>query len=67
MIDIFWWWSFAVYYKLRELYHDMPGPAPVKIILVIAAIAEPGPFAELSLATLLFASRRIRKWRKRSK
>lgn len=34
---------------VRALWDGLPGPAWVKVILIAAAIVEPGPFGEMAL------------------
>jgi hypothetical protein len=47
------WDSWPVYlarFYTKETWDGVPGPTPVKVVLTIAAIAEPGPFGEMALA-----------------
>ena len=56
------WWAFVLRYEARETWRSLPGPWPVKIILAVVVVAEPGPFGEMLLAALVayFRKRRAR-------
>lgn len=59
------WHSWPVYlarYYAKQTWRDMPGPAPVKIALVVACLLIPGPQDELLLIAF---TRACRAWRKR--
>lgn len=47
---------------MRQTWDDMPGPAPVKLALVIICLAIPGPQDEILLIAF---TRACRAWRKR--
>jgi hypothetical protein len=38
-----WAWFLARFYAAR-LWRDLPGPWPVKVVLIVACVAIPGPF-----------------------
>jgi hypothetical protein len=44
------WYLFVIMWTVRQAYRRQPGPWPVKlglVILLLAAIAEPGPVGEI--------------------
>jgi hypothetical protein len=54
------WWVFLAGYYAKQLWHDLPGPWWVKIILVIICIAIPGPADEMILVALPGLCRKVR-------
>lgn len=56
------WWAYVVWYNLCEMWRDLPGPWYVKLVLIIAVLAIPGPQDELALIAVV---RLCRVWRKR--
>lgn len=56
------WWAYVVWCTLREMWDDLPGPWWVKLPLIVAVLAIPGPQDELAL---LLVVRLCRAWRKR--
>lgn len=39
--------------KIMALWAGLPGPWPVKVVLVALAVAEPGPFGEMALGAFV--------------
>lgn len=58
------WPAYVARYYVRRLWDDLPGPAWVKVLLIIACLACPGPLDEIALVAL---PRACREWRKRRK
>jgi len=56
------WPVFLARYYLRQMWDDMPGPWPVKLLLVTVCLAIPGPQDELALIAF---TRLCRAWRAR--
>lgn len=56
------WPVFLARYYVKQTYNDLPGPAPVKVALVVACLLIPGPLDELALIAL---PRACRAWRAR--
>jgi hypothetical protein len=56
-----WAWFLVRFYAVR-LWRDLPGPWPVKVVLIVACVAIPGPFDEVALVAL---PRVCRAWRNR--
>jgi len=59
--DIAYFWFWAVFYALKSVWDDLPGPLPVKVLLIIACTLVPGPWDEIVLLAMIAVIRRIRK------
>lgn len=50
MIDLVYFWAYAVWhFVVKQTWKDLPGPAPVKVALLLICLAIPGPQDELLL------------------
>lgn len=58
MSDVIGWWAYVVRYEAREAWRALPGPWPVKVLLIVACQAIPGPLDEIALVALSAAWRR---------
>jgi hypothetical protein len=56
------WPVYLVRFYVRQTWDDLPGPAPVKLALVVVCVAIPGPQDELALIAF---TRLCRLWRAR--
>lgn len=56
--DVAGWWAYVVRCEARELWRSLPGPWPVKAVLIIACLAIPGPLDEIALVAVAGALRR---------
>jgi hypothetical protein len=56
------WWSYVVWFYAMQLWRSLPGPWPVKVLLLVATQAIPGPLDEIALLAVTGA---FRKWRAR--
>lgn len=56
------WYAYAVWCAMLQTWRDMPGPWWVKVVLVAACLAIPGPQDEIALILL---TRVFRAWRAR--
>ena len=66
MRDLAAWWVFVLRYEARELWRALPGPWWVKVLLIVATQAIPGPQDELVLLAVVAWCRR-RKARKHTR
>ena len=57
--DLAGWWLYVARVTAAESWRSLPGPWPVKALLVVACAAIPGPFDEVALVAITAA------WRKR--
>lgn len=57
------WWAYVLRYEARQMWRALPGPWPVKVLLVIACQAIPGPLDEIALLTVVAAIRKRRAMR----
>lgn len=55
------WWGYVARYEARRLWESMPGPWPVRVLLIVACAAVPGPADELALAAIVAACRARRR------
>lgn len=55
------WYSYVLAYYARQLWRMLPGPLPVKILLIVVCLAIPGPLDELALIAFPAIMHRIRK------
>lgn len=51
------WWAFLARYYARQLWDSLPGPWPVRVLLIGACLAIPGPADEIALAAVVAACR----------
>lgn len=58
VIGVIGWWAYVVRYEAREMWRALPGPWPVKVLLIIACQAIPGPFDEVAVIAIAAARRR---------
>jgi hypothetical protein len=54
------WWAYVLRYEARELWRALPGPWWVKVLLLIATQAIPGPQDEIALLLIMAALRKRR-------
>ena len=54
------WWAYVVRYEARETWRAMPGPWPVKVLLLAVLLAVPGQLDELVFLAALSAFRKRR-------
>jgi hypothetical protein len=59
--DVTRWYAYVLWFFALRLWHDLPGPTPVKIALIAVCFAIPGPLDEIALIALPAAARKIRK------
>lgn len=52
------WWAYVIRYEAREMWRALPGPWPVKVLLVVACQAIPGPLDEIALLAAVAAFRK---------
>ena len=57
------WPVFLARYYVRRTWDDLPGPWPVKALLIVACAAIPGPADEIALVAI---TRACRAWRART-
>ena len=57
------WPVFLARYYIRRTWDDLPGPWPVKALLIVACAAIPGPADEIALVAI---TRACRAWRART-
>jgi hypothetical protein len=60
MADLAGFWLYAVRTEIRSMWDSLPGPWPVKLALVVACQAIPGPLDEIALVAVVAAWRRYR-------
>lgn len=54
------WPVFLLRFYARQAWRDLPGPAPVKVLLILVCLAIPGQLDEIALIAL---TRACRRWR----
>ena len=52
------WWAYVVRFYARRLWDAVPGPWPVKILLIAVCQLIPGAFDEIALVLITAAWRR---------
>lgn len=57
LVSLARWWAFLAGRYARQLWDSLPGPWPVRVALVAACLAIPGPADELALAAIVAACR----------
>ena len=60
MTEVVSWWAYVIRYEAREMWRALPGPWPVKVLLVVACQAIPGPLDEIALLAVVAAVRKRR-------
>lgn len=53
LVSLARWWAYLAGRYARQLWDSLPGPWPVRVALVAACLAIPGPADELALAALV--------------
>jgi hypothetical protein len=56
--DVAGWWWYVAKATARGLWDGLPGPWPVKVLLVVACTAIPGALDEIALLALVAWARR---------
>lgn len=51
------WWAFLARHYARGLWDSLPGPWPVRLVLIAVCLAIPGPQDEILLAVIVAACR----------
>lgn len=51
------WWAWLAARYARQLWDSLPGPWPVRVALLAACLAIPGPADELALAAVVAVCR----------
>lgn len=51
------WWAWLARYYTRQAWDALPGPWPVRVLLIGACTAIPGPLDEIALAAIVAACR----------
>ena len=64
MTEVVSWWAYVIRYEAREMWRALPGPWPVKVLLVVACQAIPGPLDEIALLAVVAAVRKRRSSRR---
>ena len=64
MTGVVSWWAYVIRYEAREMWRGLPGPWPVKVLLVVACQAIPGPLDEIALLAVVAAVRKRRSSRR---
>ena len=64
MTGVVSWWAYVIRYEAREMWRALPGPWPVKVLLVVACQAIPGPLDEIALLAVVAAVRKRRSSRR---
>ena len=64
MTGVVSWWAYVIRYEAREAWRALPGPWPVKVLLVVACQAIPGPLDEIALLAVVAAVRKRRSSRR---
>ena len=57
MTDVIGWWVYVARTQARELWDALPGPWPVKVLLIVACQAIPGPLDEIAVVAIAAARR----------
>jgi len=58
MGDVIRWWTHVISVQARDMWTALPGPWPVKVLLIVACQLIPGPLDEIALITVAAAWRR---------
>jgi hypothetical protein len=56
------WYLHMLMCYLRQMWDDLPGPWPVKVLLLVATQAIPGPQDEIALLAVIRLCRMVRKY-----
>lgn len=62
LVSLARWWAFLAARYARSVWDSLPGPWPVRVALVVACMAIPGPADELALVAITAG---CRAWRAR--
>jgi hypothetical protein len=57
LISLARWWAFLACRFARQTWDSLPGPWPVRVLLISACLAIPGPADELALAAVVAVCR----------
>ena len=60
MTSVVSWWAYVLRYEAREMWRALPGPWPVKVLLLAVCAAIPGPADEVILILAVGALRKRR-------
>ena len=64
MTEVASWWAYVARYEAREAWRALPGPWPVKVLLIVLCALIPGPADEVALLAIVAALRKRRSSRR---